>query len=73
VSTRTRTRSRAVRVPRTVAADRVAEQAVERLKRLVTSESLRMASELAAVGVSGDRVAVLIATALRATADGMDP
>jgi len=69
-----KTHSRPVRVPRTApTADRVAEQAIERLKRLVHSECLRMASDLAAVGVTGEETSRLVALALRSTADGLDP
>jgi hypothetical protein len=63
-------RSRATRGPRTVEA--VGDAALQRLERLIRSEALRIASDLAAVGVDDHRVPQVIAQCLRAVADGLD-
>jgi hypothetical protein len=53
--------------------DRIAEAAIGRLERIITSECLRLASQLAAVGISGDEIPQVIATCLRSVAEGLDP
>jgi hypothetical protein len=67
IVTDARDRRRARTVRRQAALD-----LLERLARLVTAESLRLASELAAVGIATEEVPRLIAHCLRQVADGLE-